>query len=435
NHRPAPAGRWWRRYRIELRGALAVWLVQLIAAHVVGAGMAYLCVLAGLLAAWEVPTSRAWLSTRLVAARRGRAWSSALAAALPGAVAAVTVGPPDRYGERAWVRISPGSTVTALARASEALAACLGAAEVRVRRHPDHAGVAEVRALRVDPLSEDSGSWPWLDRPLPWSLWHPVPLGVDENGGVVSVQLPEHNLLLGGEPGSGKSVAISLLVAAAAASEDAALGLMDGKLVELAPWRGLAHGFAGTDIAEAIELLRRLQKVMDSRYARLLASGRRKVGRGEVLHVVVCDELAHYLTWPERKARDAFTDLLRDLVSRGRAAGMVVVAATQKPGSDVVPTSLRDLFGYRLALRCATSAASDTILGSGWATEGYSASSISPSTRGVGYLLHESGVPVRMRTYWADDATVAGLIDLAAEALIIEAEFVGWDPDCDGEEE
>ena len=49
---------------------------------------------------------------------------------------------------------------------------------------------------------------------------------------------------------------------------------------------------------------------------------------------------------------------------------MIVCAATQKPGADVVPSALRDLFGFRLALRCNTPQASDTILGQGWASAG-----------------------------------------------------------------
>ena len=49
---------------------------------------------------------------------------------------------------------------------------------------------------------------------------------------------------------------------------------------------------------------------------------------------------------------------------------MVTVATTQKPSADVVPTFLRDLFGFRWALRCSTPQASDTILGSGWASRG-----------------------------------------------------------------
>ena len=128
--------------------------------------------------------------------------------------------------------------------------------------------------------------------------------------------------------------------------------------------------------------------------------------------MVVVDELALYLLGPKVE-RDAFSEVLRDLVARGRAAGIVVVAATQKPAADVVPTSIRDLFGYRLALRCATKDASDTILGTGWAGEGYSASDVDASTRGVGWLLAEGTVPGRMRCFRLDDEALGRQIATA----------------------
>ncbi len=137
---------------------------------------------------------------------------------------------------------------------------------------------------------------------------------------------------------------------------------------------------------------------------------------GWELHVVVCDELAHYLTSGDKKQTAAFGDVLRDLVSRGRAAGVIVLAATQKPSSDVVPTSVRDLFGFRWAFRCSSPQASDTILGQGWASQGYSASTIDPGMRGVGWLLHEGGIPIRMRSYWLNDKTVR---DLAVRAAFL----------------
>ena len=109
---------------------------------------------------------------------------------------------------------------------------------------------------------------------------------------------------------------------------------------------------------------------------------------------MVCDELAFYLTVPEKAVQQEFAELLRDLVARGRAAGVIVCAATQKPGADVVPSALRDLFGFRLAMRCTTPQASDTILGQGWASAGADASDIPGAQRGVGYLLAEGERPV-----------------------------------------
>jgi len=131
------------------------------------------------------------------------------------------------------------------------------------------------------------------------------------------------------------------------------------------------------------------------------------------LHLVVCDELAFYLTLPDKRQRQEFAELLRDLVARGRAAGVIVVAATQKPGADTVPTALRDLFGFRLALRCNTPQASDTILGQGWATAGADASTIPGGQRGVGYLLAEGERPVRVKGFYLDDADVRAIAERA----------------------
>src|SRR5215203_5503840 len=151
-------------------------------------------------------------------------------------------------------------------------------------------------------------------------------------------------------------------------------------------------------------------------YRELLASGLRKVRRedGLPLHLVVCDELAFYLTLPDKRLRQEFAELLRDLVARGRAAGVIVVAATQKPGADVVPTALRDLFGFRLALRCNTPQSSDTILGQGWASAGADASQIPGGQRGVGLLLAEDDRPVRLRGFYLADEDVQTIAERAA---------------------
>ena len=57
---------------------------------------------------------------------------------------------------------------------------------------------------------------------------------------------------------------------------------------------------------------------------------------------------------------------------------MPVIAATQRPSVDIIPKSLRDLFGYRAAFRCTSTGSSDIILGDGWSGAGFSATDISP---------------------------------------------------------
>jgi DNA segregation ATPase FtsK/SpoIIIE, S-DNA-T family len=248
------------------------------------------------------------------------------------------------------------------------------------------------------------------------SIWQPVQLGIDERGASVRVGLGERNLLAAGEPGAGKSVGLNLIVAHAALSLDCRLILIDGKQVELGLWRSCADAFIGPSITKAIELLKQLQKVMDTRYGELLDTGRRKVtpACGHPVVLVVFDELAYFsATVGEAKQQKEFVGLVRDLVARGRAAGIIVVAATQRPSADIIPTSLRDLFGYRWAFRCTTDASSDVILGHGWANQGYSATEIDPTTRGVGWLIAEGGIPLRMKAAYLSDDQAARIAEHA----------------------
>jgi len=352
-----------------------------------------------------------WLRAAHVRRRWRRAW---LDVGLPRVAARRVRQVPA--GELVRIRCSRGSSIPTVEAHAEQLAVCLAAREVRVWRDPKHAAWGSALLVRRDPLNGVTAAWPWAGVAGPLSLWRPFPVGVDELGGTVTLALPERNLLLGGEPGAGKSAALSLVLAAASLDPSVKLWLLDGKRVELAAWQPCAERLAGPDIDDAIGLLEAVREEMEARYRDLLGRRARKIGAGDglPLHVVACDELAFYLTAEDRKKRTRFAELLRDLVARGRAAGVIVVAATQKPAADVVPSALRDLFGFRLALRCTTRDASDTILGHGWASNGFNAATIAPDQRGIGFLLADDGLPVRMRTFYLDDEAVDALADRAA---------------------
>src|SRR6266511_1780938 len=180
---------------------------------------------------------------------------------------------------------------------------------------------AEATIVRRDPLSEyPSLGWPELRAPR-LSLWEPIPVGVDEDGIWVTVSLPERNVLIGGEPGAGKSVAASMLVASAALDPEVDLILLDGKRVELATWAGCAERIVGPSLDDAIDTLREVQAELDGRLLRLLTDRRRKFSKGAGIRplVIVVDELAYYCTGPDRRQCTEFSQLLRDIVSRGRA--------------------------------------------------------------------------------------------------------------------
>jgi FtsK/SpoIIIE family len=401
-------------YRLELALVLLLWAVNHWLTGRLGADDAAQVILAAALVVGMLNWTRDPLARALYRSHARRRWALACRhadlASRNDRVPWVMRCTLTRAGEQLRVRLPAGAQVPDLEHAAERIAAFLGVREVRVSREPANARYARVVVIRRDPLADPL--------PLPWplaeaeqcSLWQPIPVGVDEDGTEVTVTLPERNLLAGGEPGAGKSTIVQLLIAAAALAPSVRLTLFDPKLVELAVWQGCGR-LVGPNVDQAIEALTQLIAELDDRYLTLLANRARKVteGDGLALQLLVVEELAFYTNGPDRKAATEFAVLLRDFVARGRAAGMVTVATTQKPSADVVPTYLRDLFGFRWALRCSTPDASDTILGRGWASQGYSAAQVDPAVRGVGWLLQEGGVPVRLRACYLDDLDLAEL--------------------------
>jgi len=241
------------------------------------------------------------------------------------------------------------------------------------------------------------------------SMFDSLFIGIDEFGAQVTLDLVYRNILAGGEPGGGKSGLLNVVAAHAALSSDARLVLFDGKQVELGMWRHCADAFVGPDLDHAIAVLKRLQQVMDNRYTWLLANQRRKIARTDGLTVIVAiiDEIALYsATLGTKQQQDEYASLLRDLVARGRACGIPVVAATQRPSFDIIPTSLRDLFGYRAAFRCTTTNSSNIVLGQGWAEQGYSAADIPPTNQGACLLLAEGGVPRPVKVAYLSDRDI-----------------------------
>ncbi|GAA4470348.1 FtsK/SpoIIIE domain-containing protein [Phytohabitans houttuyneae] len=250
------------------------------------------------------------------------------------------------------------------------------------------------------------------------SIFDPVHIGIDEFGHPVQVPMIYRNMLIGGEPGAGKSALLNAVVAHAALSLDCRLCLLDGKQVELGQWRHCADAFVGPSLDGALGLLRRLAVMMDRRYAYLLDCERRKVvadDKSMSAYLMAIDEIAYFsATAGKKPEREEFASLLRDLVARGRAVGIIVVAATQRPSSDIIPTSLRDLFAWRFAGRCTTDSSSDIVLGHGWAQQGWTANTISPTNPGAGLLIAEGGSPQLVKVAYLDDGTCAAIAGYAA---------------------
>lgn len=325
-------------------------------------------------------------------------------------------------GDKTQIRLTSECTVSLYEKNAEKLAAELRLADVRVKRGKtqDRAELILVRRDPFDDLIIGPQGKPII-RALPWpdkdaeqlSMWEPIRIGVDHDGATVTMSLIASNVLLGGVPGSGKSVAESLIVAHAALDPHARLWLMDGKDVDLPVWQPCAHNYIGPDRKDAIEMLKELRDETERRYADLKAqsidTGRpiRKISREMNLpvHVLVCDELASYLLADDAKGKTHATtilELLRQIAAKGRAGGIIECLATQRPDASTVDTKLRSLLVYRWAMKCTDYQSSDTITG-GKASAGYDASDIPDAQKGVGWVCAEGDKPVLTRSFYLDD--------------------------------
>lgn len=287
----------------------------------------------------------------------------------------------------------------------------------------EHAEVTEPRPGRVQirfyyPSTRPMPPAPHLARTETDVLAEPVPLGRTATGQTITVPLAETNLLVAGIPGTGKSTLLQLVTAWAALDPWCSLVLLDGKgLSELGRWAPVAAGTAGT-VPDATALLRHVETERRRRQDARQTRGLRIWRPGEVpLIVVVIDELAVFtdttgLTGDDKRDRAEFSRLLVDLVRLGRADRIVVVAATQRPSADVVPTAFRDLVGVRIALRYTTREQSEIALGAGASAAGADATTL-PAQPGHLIVRGATTEMQRGQAHWLDDRDLDRILTAA----------------------
>ena len=130
--------------------------------------------------------------------------------------------------------------------------------------------------------------------------------------------------------------------------------------------------------------------------------------------VVVVDELAALTAYVgDRDLKRRAEAALQLLLSQGRAPGVLVVAAVQDPGKDVV--AFRDLFTARIALRLLEDVQVDMVLGRSARLRGAECDQIPASLPGTGYVVRE-GIrePVRVRAAYLSDDDVASTVSAYA---------------------
>ncbi len=399
-------------WRFEIAAGLAAIASVLVARQALGVSLLAVLLLAG---GWiGVAWLHAGLRTSTIERWRLRTIRRRVAVALHDAglnkdgAHQIFVGKPERtsLGHRMPISVGLGADFQQVATARSRVAASVGVHTVRLERSTHSEGSGYLELVERDPIADlpDSIAWPGYGTAEP-SIWTPTPFGIGELGQPVSISLVENHVLLAGSTGSGKSNASSLLIAACALDPAVRLFLVDPQELELHQWEPRAERFTAS-VEEGTDMLREIRQIMQERISLLKSNGMRKIVDHPDLPpiVVVIEEMISFAA--ERK----FQTELRDIISKGRKLGVIVVGAIQHPTVAVLPSEIRENFTRRVAFRTATIDQSEAVLGRGATDAAYSAVNIPLSQRGACIMQTEDGQMERVKTYRLDDEHLARIV-------------------------
>ena len=201
----------------------------------------------------------------------------------------------------------------------------------------------------------------------------PVALGEDTGAGPVVADLSDlPHLLIAGATGSGKSVCINSIVCSLLLTnppDTLRMLMVDPKRVELTPFNGIPHLIAPVIVEtdDVLVVLKSIQTEMLRRFKLLEETGVRniegynkKAGDRMPFLVLIIDELADLMM---SAAYDTEQSLVR-LAQLGRAVGIHLILATQRPSVNVVTGLLKANIPSRLAFAVASQVDSRVILDS-----------------------------------------------------------------------
>jgi hypothetical protein len=227
-----------------------------------------------------------------------------------------------------------------------------------------------------------------------------IAIGVDLDGKLVEADLSDANtchFLVGGTTGSGKSEFLRSLLLSLLyrhSPQQLKIALVDPKRVtfpefEQIPW---LYSPIVKDSEDAIALMENLVTEMERRYQRFEQAGCSHLDVYNQQHnpplprlVCIFDEYADFMT--EKDIRNALELSIKRLGSMARAAGIHLIIATQRPEAKVVTPIIRSNLPGRVALRTASEADSEIILGGKQSEAAY--------LLGKGDLLYQVGAKLQ----------------------------------------
>ncbi len=242
---------------------------------------------------------------------------------------------------KATIHLQPGETVDTLARRTRSIESAAGWAPgtMTVTQHEDHAGKAHV--ILSDPRA--------IKKPIPWpgpsytnaSIADPVSVGVYQDGAECEFMLPETQLQIMGQVGSGKSLGGAWSTLAEVITRDDvivwAIDVTKG-MQTLGPLASALHRIATTP-EEAISLLEDANALIKPRtdYLAEKGLGKWKKGCGLKYLVVWIEEVPEVM----EALGDDGEELWIKSVKAARSAGITFAWSLQRADYSQIPTITR----------------------------------------------------------------------------------------------
>lgn len=283
----------------------------------------------------------------------------------------------------------------------------------RIIQADDDEAWLKILLFTTDPLEEDQ------------TIYEPLPLdeeamkvacAVDSVGETQSVSFKNvSGMTVAGVPGSGKTAGLTSFLLPVALSPDVELNIIDGKGGhDWAAYEPICGYYSNED--ENLEALRDylLTAVEDMRERVQTnpeklgvanfwsASLERRRAAGLKHKIIVIDECQNFFEKRTNKEENALVQeivrLATSLVKKGRSAGITLIATTQKPTSESLPTGLRDNCSLKICFRVTTKEAQKAALGDVDLDDSNNALNINKA--GGAVLLSENGNASRVRFYY-----------------------------------
>ena len=272
--------------------------------------------------------------------------------------------------------LDQGVKLSKLTNLSDDIALALGASGVRIAPVPNKISAVgievpnrTVTAVRIRDVIE---SREFINHPSPVAFAVGKDIGGSSIVGNIA-RLP--HVLIAGTTGSGKSVCTNSLIVSLlykSTPDEVRFIMVDPKMVELAPYNGIPHLLIPvvTDPKKAAGALQWAVFEMMKRYKMFSEKGVKDLAGYNALSetdeevktlptvVVVIDELADLMLVAAKEVEESICRVAQ----MGRAAGMHLVIATQRPSADVITGLMKANIPSRIAFAVASSMESRIIL-------------------------------------------------------------------------